>query len=130
MITGTLDPVFDRPEPFVILSGANAVNPNPFCGALIMVRAGQHPELWRDFNLDIAKTIPFHEYPDDQGWIHYKLPNAAGWRAGQNGVYAFQKPGWPVGYNLPHDARLVTFNGWRSPAKFAHLDWVRRNWVQ
>jgi hypothetical protein len=129
IVTGNIDPLFDRSEPFLILQGANSINPCPYCGALMMFRAGAYPELWRDFNLEVINTIPFHEFPDDQGWIHYKIPDAAGWKAGTNGVYAFQKPGWPSGVFLPRDARLVTFNGWRSPKKFSSLDWVKQHWV-
>ena len=137
VITGHLDPLFDRPEPFVILQGANSINPCPYTGALMMVRAGVCSELWTDFKIQDAtpdiwrtKKIPFYKFPDDQGWIAHKVPNAAGWQAGKNGVYAFMKPGWPGGPYLPRDARLVTFNGWRSPNHYNSLDWVRRNWVQ
>lgn len=129
IVTGPLDPLFDRPEPFVILQGANAVNPCPFNGSLMMLRAGAHPEVWREFSLDAAKTIPFFEYPDDQGWLSVKVPGAAGWQAGTaSGVYAFKKPGWPAGDDLPKDARIVVFPGWRDPSKFTHLRWVRDHW--
>ena len=130
VITANCDPVFDRPEPFVILQGGNSINPCPFTGALMMVRAGFYSTLWNDFDISKIDRIPFYEFPDDQGWVHYKVPEAAGWKCGQDGVYAFQKPGWPGGTSLPRDARLVTFNGWRSPRKFQSLDWIRRNWVE
>lgn len=130
VITGPLDPLFDRPEPFVILQGANAVNPCPYNGSLMMLRAGAHPEVWNDFSLEAAQQIPKHEFPDDQGWLWHKVPGTARWKAGsESGVYAFQKPGWPRGTkSLPSDTRLVVFPGWRDPAKFVHLDWVRENW--
>jgi len=130
VITGNLDPIFDRTEPFVILQGANSTNPCPYTGALMMFRAGAYPELWKDFSLAAVKAIPFYEFPDDQGWIWHKIPDAAGWKCGENGIYAFCKPGWPRGFGLPLDARMVTFNGWRSPHKFHYLDWVRKNWVE
>lgn len=130
VITGHLDPLFDRPEPFVILTGANSSNPNPFCGALQMLRAGKHAEVWSSFSIEAAQKTKFHLYPDDQGWLWDRLPHAAGWKAGSSGVYAFQKPGWPPGdgSGLPVDARLVTFNGWRSPKAFAHLRWIQKHW--
>jgi hypothetical protein len=34
VITSSLDPLFDRPEPFVIMQKGNAANPCPFNGAL------------------------------------------------------------------------------------------------
>lgn len=130
VITGTLDPVFDRPEPFVILQGANASNPCPYVGALMMLQAGHHREVWDDFSIEAVQKIPRHEFPDDQGWIAHKLPGAAGWKAGTGGVYAFMKPGWPNKDGaLPADARIVTFPGHRDPARFQHLPWVQRHWT-
>jgi hypothetical protein len=130
VVTGPLDPTFDRPESFVILRGANATNPCPVNGSLMMLRGAAHQEVWSDFSLEAARQVPFHEFPDDQGWIAHKLPGCAGWQAGSgSGVYAFKKPGWPKGDDLPKDARLVVFPGWRDPAKFEHLDWVKRNWA-
>lgn len=129
VITGPIDPLFDRPEPFVILQGANAKNPCPFNGSLMMLRAGAHSDVWSTFSMTAAIEAPHHEFPDDQGWLWDKIPDAAGWKAGaESGVYAFQKPGWPKGDNLPADARIVAFPGWRDPSKFAHLDWVQQYW--
>ncbi len=128
IITGELDPLFDRDEPFVILQGGN-YQPCPYNGALWMLRAGAHPEVWSDFSLEAASTISYHEFPDDQGWLWHKLPNAAGWQTGPtSGCYVYQKPGWKTGERLPDGARYVTFSGKRSPDKIAHLDWVQRHW--
>ncbi len=136
VITGQLDPVFDRPESFVILQDGNSTNPCRFNGALQMLRVGAHPEVWSDFSVDAASKVPFYEFPDDQGWLWAKLPNAAGWKCGaESGVFVFHKPGWPdwdkaiKPNDLPEGARLVTFSGKRSPQKFAHLDWVKENWL-
>lgn len=129
VITGTLDHLFDRPESFVIFQGANAVNPCPYNGSLWMLRAGKRPDVWNDFSIDRAKNVPYHEFPDDQGWLAHKIPNAAGWQAGsKSGVYGFQKPGWPKNDILPKDARIVSFFGWRDPSKFQHLNWIKENW--
>lgn len=131
VVTGALDPLFDRPEPFVILQGANSANPCPFNGSLMMLRGGANPEVWADFSIAAARETAFHEFPDDQGWLAHKLPGAAAWQAGaESGVFAFRKPGWPkgTGDGLPADARLVVFPGWRTPGKFVHLPWVAENW--
>lgn len=128
VITGPLDPLFDRPEPFVIMQGGNSANPNPYGGALMMLRPGAHANVWSQFSLDAASKVPFHEFPDDQSWLHAKIPNAAGWQVGQSsGVYCFRKPGWPDGDDLPAGARMVTFRGNNQPAKYEHLDWVKEN---
>lgn len=128
VITGPLDPLFDRPEPFCILQGGN-VNPCGFNGSLMMLRGGAHPEVWKDFTLEAAQRVPFYRFPDDQGWLWHKLPKAAGWKAGpSSGAYVFMKPGWPGGEQLPQGARYVTFAGWRDPSKFTHLPWVKEHW--
>lgn len=127
VITGPLDPLF-RPEPFLILQGANSANPCPYNGSLWALKPGYRPDVWADFSIEAAQRIPAHSFPDDQGWMAHKLPGAAGWKAGEGGVYAMGKPGWPKGTDLPADARIVVFPGWRDPAKFAHLPWVKEHW--
>jgi hypothetical protein len=137
VITGPLDELFNRREDFVIMQGGNSANPCPYNGAMMMIRQGAHPELWTEFSLEAAGRSKYYEFPDDQGWIWTNVPDAAGWKCGSSsGVYVFHKPGWPgwekkqatVADNLPRGAKVVTFSGWRSPKRFAHLDWVRQNW--
>lgn len=129
VITGKLDPVFDRDEDFVILQGANAANPCPYNGSVMMLRAGKHAEVWGDFTLERVQHIPYYEFPDDQGWIWHKIPNAAGWKVGpSSGVYAFRKPAWPRDDRLPADARLVAFPGKRDPSQFMHVPWIADHW--
>jgi hypothetical protein len=131
VVTGPLDPLFDRSEPFVILKGANSANPCPFNGSVMMLKGGVDglQFLWSTFSLEAVRRVPFYQFPDDQGWLAAKLPSAAGWQAGQeSGVYAFHKPGWPGGDDLPADARIVAFPGKRDPSQFTHLPWVREHW--
>jgi hypothetical protein len=129
VVTGPLDPLFDgkEGEDFTILQGVNAANPCPFNGSLWMLRAGTNCDVWSDFNLEDAARVAHYEFPDDQAWLHSYLPHAAAWGPA-DGVYAFQKPGWPKGEALPANARFVAFPGWRDPSKFTHLEWVRRHW--
>lgn len=131
VVTGPLDPLFDRPEPFVILQGANAANPCPYNGSLWMLRPGYRPDVWSDLTPEAVEALPRHAFPDDQGWLAEKIPGAAGWRAGPaSGVYAFAKPGWPAHSDvLPSDARLVAFPGHRDPSQFEHLAWVKERWI-
>ncbi len=129
VVTGPLDPLFDRNEDFVILQGANASNPCPYNGSVMMLRTGAHAEVWGDFSLEAAAKVPKHDFADDQGWLAAKIPDAAGWKVGEaSGIYAFQKPGWPRGEALPKHARIVAFPGWRDPVGFTHLPWIRQHW--
>jgi hypothetical protein len=132
VITGTLDPLFTTSNTFMILQGANATNPCPFNASVMLLKAGYHSEVWDGFTVEKAATVPFYDFPDDQGWIWSKLPQAAGWPVGKSGIYAFQKPGWPKGNNnaLPVNARIVTFIGYRKPEQFTALPWVRKFWTE
>jgi hypothetical protein len=127
VITGPLDTLFDRPGDFHILQGCNASNPCPFNGSLMMLRAGTNESVWSEFSLEAAAALPYDSFPDDQGWLAVKLPNAAAW-TNADGVYAFQKRGWPKGTALPANARVVAFPGWRDPSKFIELPWIKSNW--
>jgi hypothetical protein len=127
VITGDLGPLFDGDEPFRILQGVNAANPCPYNGSVWRLDIGYRPDVWNDFTLEAARGAPFFEFPDDQGWFWHMLPGAAAFGAA-DGIYAFKKPGWPSGDNLPKGARLVAFPGHRDPSQFTHLPWVRNNW--
>lgn len=128
IVTGSLDPLFDRTEPFGILQGVNAANPGRFNGSVWWTTAGYRPDVWTDFSLDAAEEVPYYAFPDDQAWLEAKLPDAGALGPAQ-GAYAFKKPGWPSGDELPSDARLVAFPGHRDPSQFTHLDWVRTHWL-
>jgi hypothetical protein len=129
VVTGALDPLFDREDDFTILQGINTTNPCPYNGSIWMLRAGARPDVWSDFSLEnYAKfKVPVHAFPDDQGWFHTLMPTAGAWGP-KDGVYGFRKKHWPSGEALPEGARIVAFPGWRDPSKFEHLDWVQSNW--
>lgn len=128
VITGSLDPLFDRADDFTIMQGFNTTNPCPFQGSLWMFRAGARHDVWTDFSYEAAKRGPFHSIPDDQGWLHSKFPAAAGWTTA-DGVYAFKKQGWDDGRRkLPENARIVAFPG-RDPGKYPDVSWIKQHWL-
>ena len=127
VITGSLDDMFDREEPFTILQGVNSSNPCPFNGSLWMLTAGYRPDVWHEFSPDLAAKVPFYEFPDDQAWFADMMPDAGSFGP-EDGVYAFMKRGWPKGEALPKNARVVAFPGWRDPSQYTRLDWVKENW--
>lgn len=130
VVVGNLDSLFEIDDPFAILQGANAANPCPYNGSIWMTTAGYRPDVWEDFSLEAAKAVPFHSFPDDQGWMAHKIPGATNWKVGAtSGIYALGKPGWRANLDvLPREAKLVVFPGWRDPSKFTHLPWVQENW--
>lgn len=127
IVTGSLDGLFVRPDPFTILQNVNTSNPCEFNGSLWALDAGYRPDIWNEFSLDLASKIAFHSFPDDQGWLWDMIPEAAAFGA-DDGVYAFQKKHWPKGEALPANACIVAFPGHRDPAKYTHLQWVKDNW--
>lgn len=127
VVTGQLDGLVYRAEPFVILQGVNSANPCRFNGSVWMLRAGYRPDVWSDFSLAKAKEIGFYAFPEDQRWMEYMIPDAGAWGP-RDGVYGFQKPGWTTGNDLPAGAKLVAFFGKRDPSQFERLSWVRQHW--
>lgn len=128
IFTGPIDPLFEGPEPFVILQGVNSSNPCPYNGSVWRLDIGYRPDVWSDFSLEAAAKVPHDAFPDDQAWFAHKLPGA-GKFGPENGVYAFQKPGWPKGEALPRGASIVAFPGWRDPSGWTHLSWVKESWL-
>lgn len=129
VITGPLDPLFqDRDAELRIMQGFNSTNPCPFNGSLWMFPAGERHDVWDDFSLDAhAKFgVPVHSIADDQGWLHFKFPNAAAYTP-EDGVYAFRKITWPGSKGLPDGARVIAFPG-RDPNDHADRGWIRENW--
>lgn len=129
IVTGPLDVLFDRDDPFLILQGANSSNPCPYNGSIFSLIAGHRPDVWTDLTLDAATKVQTAPFPDDQAWLAHKLPGAKGWKVGpESKIYAFGKPAWPKGTALPKDASIVAFPGHRDPSQFEHLGWVKEHW--
>lgn len=129
VVTGNLSTQFARADDFIILQDVNTTNPCPYNGSIWLFHAGERHDVWSDFSLTAYKErdVPFHAFPDDQGWLWHKFPKADKFTGGL-GFYAFKKRGWPSGDDLPQGARLVAFPGWRDPSKFTHIPWVKDNW--
>ena len=92
VIRRNIDHLFAGLEDFRICEGRAA----PYNGSMWMIRAGSHPEVWRDFCpetalQEIAQTRrengrPY--YGSDQAWMSYKLPGAPTWGM-TDGVYQY-----------------------------------------
>jgi hypothetical protein len=131
VVTGNLDPLFDRDDEFTIMQGFNQTNPCPFNGSLWLFRAGERHDVWRDFGPDAHQKygVPVHSIPDDQGWLHFKFPNAGAYTP-RDGIYAFKKIGWGEAgrRGFPTNARVIAFPG-RNPGKYSELDWIKKHWL-
>ena len=92
VVTGSLNLLLSRPEPFAILSGVNSANPCRMNGSVWWTAAGYRPDVWSDFSVGAVSRLPCHDFPDDQLWLEHKLPDGAEITTA-DGVYAFQKRG-------------------------------------
>jgi hypothetical protein len=91
-IGGQLDPLFDRPEDFVILKGSAPVR--PYNGSLMLIRAGCRPQVYEDFDQAGADASGELFHGSDQAWLAHKLgPNEAIWDK-SDGVQYFRPGGW------------------------------------
>jgi hypothetical protein len=128
VITGPLDPLWNRPEEFVIWGDTN---PRTFYnGSMFLLTAGARPRVWTQFDPSTspAQAKAAGHFGSDQGWVSYCLgPGEARWSMA-DGVYSYRNDIAPTGHRLPTDARLVVFHGhhdpW-SPYVQQHCGWVR-----
>jgi hypothetical protein len=129
VVTGSLDEMFSRTEPFVI----NAYRPisardpdQHYNGGLLLMTAGARPRVWLDFD---PKRVPAAIAArrrfcigTDQAWIRLRLGKTEA--RFKDGVYEFRQ----IGANLPADARVVMFAGQRDPSTSLEIAWVREHW--
>lgn len=122
VVTGPLDPLFDRPDDFVIWGGQSVQpgRPAPWCwynGSFMMLRAGTRTQVWDRFN---PATSPREAHAanargSDQGWITHCLGKGESTWTAADGVYSFRSHIVPNGGRLPAGARLVAFHGKHDP---------------
>lgn len=128
IIVGDMRPLWDRPENFIIWKSTTAGN--FYNGSMFMLRAGQRPEVWRDFDPIISprETKGARLYGSDQAWIAYKLGGGEATWSEADGVYSFRTQ-LQAG-KLPENARIVFFHGKPDPWDEGpqRLDWVRANY--
>lgn len=89
VISGSLDPLFDRPEDFVMYRGTNHVR--PYNGSLVMMTAGARPQVYEQFTPEGAVNAGQRFLGSDQAWISHVLgPGEAVWDV-KDGVHAWGK---------------------------------------
>jgi hypothetical protein len=130
VVVGKLEPLWLRPEEFVIWGDTNPRT--LYNGSMVLMTAGARKQVWEKFD---PKTSPAEakasgNFGSDQAWISHVLgPNEAKWTKA-DGVYSFRNEVQRMGGNLPRNARIVMFHGifdpW-APGPQA-LQWVKRNW--
>ncbi|KUL94319.1 hypothetical protein DK26_14990 [Bosea sp. WAO] len=71
IISGPLDPLFDRPEDIVLYRGATATR--PYNGSMLMMTAGARPAVHADLTPERAVEAGHRFIGSDQAWISARL---------------------------------------------------------
>lgn len=156
VITGNIDHLFARPEPFVIWGDRSPVPKGattPYCGSLFMLEIGHRPDVFFDFAPDVALNLRrTHGFiGSDQAWMSHMIKGAPVWKK-SDGVYsfrldiqlriAFRPVGMIAGRNrparpqnrdggLPEATRIVFFHGAEDPSQthlHVHHKWIAEHW--
>lgn len=153
VITGNIDHLFKRDEPFVIWGDrlvTNIANKTAYCGSLWMLDIGYRPDIFHDFDPQEALNLRETEklIGSDQAWMSHKIKGAPTWGR-KDGVYSFRldimaqfgqpKKGFGMRAakvpkrtgELPENARCVFFHGVHDPS-LTHLHpqypWIKHFW--
>jgi len=71
VISGSLDPLFDRADDFVMYRGTH--ESRPYNGSMVMMTAGARPEVYKRFTPEGAKAAGQRYIGSDQAWISHVL---------------------------------------------------------
>lgn len=115
VITGDLTPVFNRREEFLIWGPDG--RRTPYNGSMWMMTAGVRKQVWEKFNDNPQRAIEKARrfFGSDQAWLCHVLgPEETRWRA-EDGVYSYRMHVKNNSGLLPHDARIVFFEGHYDP---------------
>lgn len=116
VILRDVTPLFDRPEPLVLLATGSARA--PYNGSLVLMEAGCRPELWDEFTpAEGVKAKVAGFFGSDQGYLSWKLRDETVpcWKyRDADGIYQ-RRNLKPTALLPPEDARLILFMGKPDP---------------
>lgn len=134
VVTGNLDPLFDRPEPVVLWKNPNYAEGGRrgfYQGSMQLLTAGSRPFLFDDFDKHALRTLNRRFGGAEQCWISERLNTEypmPGWEWTEphwteaDGVYGAGRlfggrMGEGVTTELPENARIVFTPGDRAPSQ-------------
>lgn len=133
VVTGDLDPLFDRTEDFLIWQTGNPSI--PFCASMFMMTGGVHRRVWEDFDPLVSPRLALTSgmKGSDQAWIAYCLgKKIPGWGI-QDGVYSYRDHLVKrFAGTLPPHARMVMFHGRPDPWEVNAMNaspWIRKHYL-
>jgi hypothetical protein len=115
VITGDLQPLWDRSEDFVIYASDRARN--HYNGSMWMMTAGSRSQVWEDFDPIESPRLSNAAgcKGSDQGWIQYRLGKGEAIWTSKDGIYSYRGDLKFNRARLPDDARIVLFHGKPDP---------------
>jgi hypothetical protein len=128
VVTGPLDPLWLRPEEFMIYGDTNPTS--PYNGSMVLLKAGARPRVWTEFDPveSPKKATALGYYGSDQAWIGACLGlNERKWTR-HDGVYSFRNEIGMYRQTLPAGCRLVIAHGQHSPwePRMQALEWCHK----
>jgi hypothetical protein len=143
VITGNVDHIFSRPEPFIALSTPQG--PLAYNGSLVMMDAGARPLVWAGWTRLAYASLPAHYRrlgmeaggESDEGWMTrvlgpYEPRFNGGWGRRDDGIYFFRKDLESGRKPLPANACMVIMNGRAfdpsSEKLQARAPWIAKHW--
>lgn len=131
VIVRNIEPLFDRPDDFVIWGESDFPKQQAYNGSLWMIRAGTRPQVWTDFTKDSPRiAAAAGSKGSDQGWLNYKLGRGEATWTRKDGVYSYRKHCATNGNRLPDDARVVAFHGKHDPWSYRmqNIPWIKQHY--
>jgi hypothetical protein len=128
VIGGSLDPLFGRPEEFVMCRGTAAKR--PYNGSLLMMTAGARPQVYTQFSQTKAIIAGAKFVGSDQAWIAYILGgNEARWSEADGVAF------YGANNDQKHpDCRVMFFPGsmkpWHVDGAHPQGRWISRHYRQ
>lgn len=136
VVTGQLDPLFDRPEPMVLYRSDSIIGQR-WNGSVILFSPAENRDIWTEFDPDTSPAFVralrggFKNGPrgTDQAWLHHmRGPGTPHWSV-TDGIVHWGKGG---AYRArPEFARIVTFPGLTKPDSYKvrrRSPWIKSYW--
>jgi hypothetical protein len=109
VIGGCLDPMFDRPEDFIMCRGTS--DARPYNGSMLMMTAGARPDVYTDLTPSRAIAAGREYLGSDQAWISYVLGRGEATWTQDDGVSFYE-----IQHDRVHpDCRVMFFPGHLKP---------------
>lgn len=130
VVTGSLEPLWDRPEDFVIYGDTNPRT--LYNGSMVLMTAGARRKVWDSFDPTSSPHVAHAagNFGSDQAWISHCLGRGEAHWTRTDGVYSYRNDLMRTDGKLPANARMVIFHGPTDPwgAEAQGLKWVREHY--